>query len=68
MKKRSRNWNANYFGVAANEGIADDCGAADGRSIAVSVGHGATDGVAVGNDAGDAWDDVAGRSLESGVS
>ena len=50
MKKRSRNWNANYFGVAANEGIADDCG------------------VAVGNDAGDAWNGVAGRSLESGVS
>jgi hypothetical protein len=64
LKKLSRRWNADYgAGVADNSGVSDA-----GGLLTVGFAVGALDGLAVGNanrdDAGDAWDDVAGRSLE----
>ncbi len=65
MKKPSRNWNANYSGVAPVKGVSDTIGDSDGGSVAVGVSPSGR--LCVGDGVGDC-DALARRSLEKSIS
>ena len=64
----SRNWDADYFDVSAFEGVDVACGVSVADAASSGVGNGEAVAADVGAGAGVDWDDMAGRSLESGVS
>lgn len=66
--KKTRSWNDYGAGVDVAETVVVAVGTADGDSAASGNSKGAAVGAIFGDDVGNAWDDVARRSLENGIS
>ena len=66
--KGTRSWNDYGAGVDVAETVIDAVGIPNGDSAASGDSEGASVGIIFGDDVGNAWDDVARRSLENGIS
>ena len=64
MKRPSQSLNADYSGVDVGEGVGDASGTANTDFVAGSGSETTSFGTVCGDDAGDAWDALAGRNLE----
>src|SRR5690349_10825301 len=65
LKQPSQKLNADYSGVDVDSGIGDACGDSVGIGVGVLPSRGTS---LYGTISGPCWDDLEGRSLESGVS